>query len=836
MKLDKNISKQRQNRWLLTSAVALTLTTVGLSTNAHAATTAAGTDDASSQTVNGATQDKQVTLTSSDKNTPVDDKKVEEQSAQNNSNALPNNDSNDPANTDKSGSGSDDPDVVKKDAGDTTNDKKVTGSVDNADEKTDTTGETSKKSPLMSARMAPLADVATPTVDDLVPDKDFQQVVLFAIQQNNHPEVTDVSQITSDLIAELTSIDLSSSAATAKERTDQAFYNAVANAKSLAGLQYAKNLTKLVIYPDSTASNTWGNPSANGQLSDLSALQDLTGLKTLKLKYNQLTDADTAPLAGLTGLTTIDLSHNQLKDLSFMSKMTNLSNITLSYNDIEDVSPLRNITAAPGFFSFSNNHIYDITPLLGLNWQPFMDQISYMISANNQTWTTAPAVLNPDTKTLSTWSFAYDNLYNFNEFMLGDPQATGQSNTIGAGNWSVWNSLTSPSGTLVLDWDVSRHNDLTQPAAPNGLSFSGKIMVPYTTDASVGAVTVAFQLDGGVKIAPFVILSGKTGSSQDVLDDPSVQQAIADLEKRGFEYEKPAKYTTDLTATSESSSVTYDSDAQNITLLFSPLQKIYLVDENGNAIGDKVVKESGKKDTAWTVDVPTIDGYTFDHVDGGTVTDNTLSGTIQDVNNDIYVYYKSTGKPVTPVDPGTPVNPVNPVTNGTVTVHYQKADGTKVADDQTLTGEVGQSYTTSAPTIKGYKLVSSSANASGVYTAGNQDVYYTYAADSNKGGAAAVITPKTPSKPAQKGAQANKPNNGKTGSQANKGTVVSGAQAAKLSANTDHAQNVNLAAAKPATLPQTSDRQMSSWWGIALLAILGSLFGFKRSEKDGKKD
>ncbi|KRN02646.1 hypothetical protein FD13_GL001636 [Levilactobacillus senmaizukei DSM 21775 = NBRC 103853] len=835
MKLDKNISKQRQNRWLLTSAVALTLTTIGLSTNAHAATTATGTDDAAGQIVNGTTQDKQVTL--SGKNAPVDDKEVEEQSAQDNSGDLPGNGGTDSAGKDKSGSNGDGPDVVAKDTGKVTDDKKVSNSLGDSDDKTGTTEETSKKSPLMNARMAPAADAATPTVDDLVPDKDFQQVVLFAIQQNNHPEVTDVSQITSDLIAELTSIDFSSSAATAKERTDQAFYNAVANAKSLAGLQYAKNLTKLVIYPDATASKTWGNPSGNGQLSDLSALKDLTSLVTLKLKNNQLTDADTAPLAGLTNLTTIDLGHNQLKDLSFMSKMTNLSNITLSFNDIEDVSPLRNITATPGFFSFSNNHIYDITPLLGLNWQPFMDQISYMISANNQTWTTAPAVLNPTTKHLSTWSFAYDNLYNFNEFMEGDPQATATSGTIGAGNWSVWYDLTSPSGKLVLDWDVSRHNDLTQPAAPNGLSFTGTITVPYTTDASVGAVTVAFQLDGGVKIAPFVILSGKTGSSQDVLDDPSVQQAIADLENRGFEYEKPAKYTPDLTATSESSSVTYDSDAQNITLLFNPLQKIYLVDENGNAIGDKVVKESGKKDTAWTVDVPTIDGYTFDHVDGsGTVTDNTLSGTIHDVNNDIYVYYKSTGKPVTPVDPGTPVNPVNPVTNGTVTVHYQKADGTRVADDQTLTGEVGQSYTTSAPTIKGYKLASSSANASGVYTAGNQDVYYTYAADSNNGGAAAVITPKKPAKPDQKGGQANKVNTGKTGSQANKGTVASGAQAAKLSANGARSQKVNLAAAKATTLPQTSDRQTSSWWGVALLAILGGLFGFKRSETKGKKD
>lgn len=109
-------------------------------------------------------------------------------------------------------------------------------------------------------------------------------------------------------------------------------------------------------------------------------------------------------------------------------------------------------------------------------------------------------------------------------------------------------------------------------------------MVPYTLQADTGAVTVDFQLDGGVEIAPFVILSGQTGSGLDVLNDASVQQTIAELEDRGFTYEKPVKLSPDLSQTTADSTVTYNSDAQNITLLFSPLQKIYLVDEAGRLV------------------------------------------------------------------------------------------------------------------------------------------------------------------------------------------------------------------------------------------------------------
>lgn len=441
--------------------------------------------------------------------------------------------------------------------------------------------------------------------------------------------------------------------------------------------------------------------------------------------------------------------------------------------------------------------------------------------------------MNPATQHLSTWSFAYDNLHDFDEFMDSDPQSPATAKGIGAGNWTVWSDFSQPTGTLKLIWDVSRHNDYRQPVAPDGLRFSGTIMVPYTLQAGTGAVTVDFQLDGGVEIAPFVILSGQTGSGLDVLTDASVQQTIAELEDRGFTYEKPVKLSPDLSQTTADSTVTYNSDAQNITLLFSPLQKIYLVDEAGNAIGQKLVKESGRTGSTWQTTIPTIDGYQYDRVAGPvTVADQQLNGTIGDVNPDIYVYYKASEKPVTPVDPG---NPGTPITTGTVTVHYQTATGDSVDKTDTLSGPVGQAYTTTAKTIPGYQLITTSGNADGIYSATSQDVYYIYQLQDTQTAGSGDSGKITPNQPAPKPSAVTK--------QPTKLAAGQGDQIVRSSATPAPAKlvtkTVNLTATvKPVakvsaeTLPQTNEQRTTAWWGVALLTVLGGIFGLKRGKRE----
>ncbi len=867
----------------MTSAVALTLGTVGLTTEVAQADTTSDTPDVTGQTeaANQSTTN-QVKLTTSQPTTgSTNEQTVPAKAADNQKNATTNTStesataaspatkSTEPAAAPKTATTSPatEPETVNSQAGaDTTatHDESDVAGVANA--KAD---KTPTQNGLRAARVA--VPQATPqTVDDLIPDKNLQQLVLYAIQQT-HPEITATNQITADLLSQLTRLDVDSAAGDTKQETDRAFCDAIVNVESLTGLEKATNLQRLVITPEVRASRLWGNTSLRGQLKDLTALQALTQLTTLNLGYNQITDEDAKALANLTNLTSLSLMDNNITDLTFLTNLTaltslnvsqdadnpnkitslkplaklvNLSTIVLDNNNISDLSPLRNITAIPQLMSLGGNHIFDIMPVLSLNWQPFFDpeQPFYNIGADGQTWTLDQMALNPATQHLSTWSFAYDNLHDFNEFMDSDPQSPATAKGIGAGNWTVWSDLSQPEGTLKLVWDVSRHNDYRQPVAPDGLRFSGTIMVPYTLQAGTGAVTVDFQLDGGVEIAPFVILSGQTGSGLDVLTDASVQQTIAELEDRGFTYEKPVKLSPDLSQTTADSTVTYNSDAQNITLLFSLLQKIYLVDEAGNAIGQKLVKESGRTGSTWQTTIPTIDGYQYDRVAGPvTVADQQLNGTIGDVNPDIYVYYKASEKPVTPVDPG---NPGTPITTGTVTVHYQTATGDSVDKTDTLSGPVGQAYTTTAKTIPGYQLITTSGNADGIYSATSQDVYYIYQLQDTQtagsgdqgqpvtGGDSGKITP---NQPAPKPSAVTK--------QPTKLAAGQGDQIVRSSATTATAKlatkTVNLTATvKPVakvtaeTLPQTNEQRTTAWWGVALLAVLGGIFGLKRGKRE----
>ncbi|WP_179291107.1 MucBP domain-containing protein [Levilactobacillus brevis] len=875
--------KQHKNRWLMTSAVALTLGTVGLTTEVAQADTTSDTPDVTGQTeaANQSTTN-QVKLTTSQPTTgSATEQTVPAKAADNQKNATTNTStesataaspatkSTEPAAAPKTATTipATESETVKSQAGaDTTATYDESDAAGVANAKAD---KTPTQNGLRAARVAVLQ--ATPqTVDDLIPDKNLQQLVLYAIQQT-HPEITATNQITADLLSQLTRLDVDSAAGDTKQETDRAFYDAIVNVESLTGLEKATNLQRLVITPEARASRLWGNTSLRGQLKDLTALQALTQLTTLNLGYNQITDEDAKVLANLTNLTSLSLMDNNITDLTFLTNLTaltslnvsqdadnpnkitslkplaklvNLSTIVLDNNNISDLSPLRNITVIPQLMSLGGNHIFDIMPVLSLNWQPFFDpeQPFYNIGADGQTWTLDQVALNPATQHLSTWSFAYDNLHDFNEFMDSDPQSPATAKGIGAGNWTVWSDFSQPTGTLKLVWDVSRHNDYRQPVAPDGLRFSGTIMVPYTLQADTGAVTVDFQLDGGVEIAPFVILSGQTGSGLDVLTDASVQQTIAELEDRGFTYEKPVKLSPDLSQTTADSTVTYNSDAQNITLLFSPLQKIYLVDEAGNAIGQKLVKESGRTGSTWQTTIPTIDGYQYDRVAGPvTVADQQLNGTIGDVNPDIYVYYKASEKPVTPVDPG---NPGTPIMTGTVTVHYQTATGDSIDKTDTLSGPVGQAYTTTAKTIPGYQLITTSGNADGIYSATSQDVYYIYQLQDTQtagsgdqgqpvtGGDSGKITP---NQPAPKPSAVTK--------QPTKLAAGQGDQIVRSSATTATAKlatkTVNLTAtAKPVakvtaeTLPQTNEQRTTAWWGVALLAVLGGIFGLKRGKRE----
>jgi Leucine-rich repeat (LRR) protein len=96
------------------------------------------------------------------------------------------------------------------------------------------------------------------------------------------------------------------------------------------------------------------------ELSDISALSQLTELGLLKLGYNQITDL--SPLAGLTKLNTLILDNNQIVDLSPLSGLTELRFLSLDNNEIQDLSPLSGLTEL-GKLLLNQNNITDLSPL-----------------------------------------------------------------------------------------------------------------------------------------------------------------------------------------------------------------------------------------------------------------------------------------------------------------------------------------------------------------------------------------------------------------------------------------------------------------------------------------
>ena len=99
-------------------------------------------------------------------------------------------------------------------------------------------------------------------------------------------------------------------------------------------------------------------------ISDISALANLTNLQTLNLSGNSISDI--GALANLTNLTELNLSGNKIiSDISALGNLTNLQTLNLSNNNISDIGALASLTNLQTLY-LSNNNISDISALGGL--------------------------------------------------------------------------------------------------------------------------------------------------------------------------------------------------------------------------------------------------------------------------------------------------------------------------------------------------------------------------------------------------------------------------------------------------------------------------------------
>lgn len=236
------------------------------------------------------------------------------------------------------------------------------------------------------------------------------------------------------------------------------------------------------------------------------------------------------------------------------------------------------------------------------------------------------------------------------------------------------------------------------------------------------------------------------------------------------------------------------------------------VDESGKQVADSDTL-TGFIGEDYTAVAKTIDNFEL------TKTPANATGVFSDTAQTVTFVYKKVGGTVTP----TPSQTV------TMTVHYETSDGTKVAPDVVLKGQVGDSYMSSPVTVDGYELVTTPTNANGTF--GNVDGTITYiytkvggdgdlVTDDNGGDKPSIDQPDKPT---------TKPDGDKTL------TTDHGGQAAEVASNlsvkpvVNHAADLtNTANTDKTTLPQTNEETTSPLWGLVVLGSLLGLAGLKR--------
>lgn len=122
--------------------------------------------------------------------------------------------------------------------------------------------------------------------------------------------------------------------------------------------------------------------------------------------------------------------------------------------------------------------------------------------------------------------------------------------------------------------------------------------------------------------------------------------------------------------------------------------------------------------------------HEFMYYDDGT-SNNILTNGVATATGNGYITIKSTlstnSNPFAKVR--VPITVTPPVKGGDVTVQYKDTTGAVLADSTTLSGNVGENYTTTAKTIDGYSLTTTSDNANGTFSTNPQTVTYTYTKD-----------------------------------------------------------------------------------------------------------
>ncbi|MFG5427874.1 MucBP domain-containing protein [Enterococcus faecalis] len=221
-------------------------------------------------------------------------------------------------------------------------------------------------------------------------------------------------------------------------------------------------------------------------------------------------------------------------------------------------------------------------------------------------------------------------------------------------------------------------------------------VVYYYKKTIEGKVTVKYVDESGKEISDSEILTGNVGESY-----TSTQKEITGYSFKEVQGNPTGKISED------DQTVTYVYTKDSVA---GGKVTVKYVDESGKEISDSEIL-TGNVGESYTSTQKEIAGYSFKEVQGnptGEISENEQTVT--------YVYTKDS------------------VAGGKITVKYVDESGKEISDSEILTGNVGESYTSTQKEIAGYSFKEVQGNPAGKISENEQTVTYVYTKGSVAGG------------------------------------------------------------------------------------------------------
>ncbi|HBM3716973.1 MucBP domain-containing protein [Listeria innocua] len=438
-----------------------------------------------------------------------------------------------------------------------------------------------------------------------------------------------------------------------------------------------KNLTRLYI----TQGTLTEVPESIGELKKLTFLSfynnkltefptvvyDLPALNSLLLQRNNISEIPEEITNMSSHLSSLDVRNNNL--ISIPDKIFTTKWASRSGQLIIDTEGNQITSDVP--VDYLDNYNNGGNMLENYNYRQKQDQLVYKGDPIVVPYKTDFKQLTPDKSKLGLAS--NNALYPTHEFEYYDDGSSTLENGV---------ATTEGEGFITIKSTLSTTSN---PFA--------KVRVPIVVEAPPEGsdVTVEYKSTTGETIAPSETLKGLLEAN----------------------YTSEAKtipgYT--LTETPANANGTFFNDPQTVTYVYSkdpvPAKPVTVkyVDDKGKELAPSETF-TGFIDDDYTSTEKTIEGYTL--VETPANANGKLTADQQTVN---YIYTKN----IIPAE--------------SVTINYVSDTGKELAEQTVLDGNIGDSYSSFAKTIQGYKLTTTPTNANGTFSDTKQTVNYVYTKD-----------------------------------------------------------------------------------------------------------